>query len=204
MNTWNRLPFHVAKGAEKNDNIYLKAISETYKKTMPGRVYWEDIVANADPFGKPTSCSVARGRMLLVTRTSKPPRLPTPWPTYTRSPGINLTWAPCNWREQSLAPTLTKELAKGLQFVYEFLNDLSESLISEAAKYERTWDALRQRKDHPFDLMALTTFMASEADRAARYALADEDADKAKNHSMLHRVTDMGTRFWNGLKSNTN
>ncbi|MBK6552274.1 MAG: hypothetical protein IPG11_18005 [Flavobacteriales bacterium] len=41
---------------------------------------------------------------------------------------------------------MTKELAKGLQFVYEFLNDLSESLISEAAKYERTWDALRQRK----------------------------------------------------------
>ena len=36
--------YHVAKGAEKNYNIYLKAITEEFKKTMPGKVYWEDIV----------------------------------------------------------------------------------------------------------------------------------------------------------------
>jgi len=198
MNTWNRLPFHVVKGAEKNYNIYLKAISETYKKTMPGRVYWEDIVANAILFRETDKLFGRKGKDAIGDTNIKAPTV-----TYTLAYLHEVTGNQLDlgtiWREQSLAPALTKELAKGLQFVYEFLNDLSESLISEAAKYERTWDTLRQRKDHPFDLTALTTFLASEADRAARYALADEDADKAKNHSMLQRVTDMGTRFWNGL-----
>ncbi len=39
MNTWHRLPYHVAKGAEKNYNIYLKYVSEEFKKSLPGRDY---------------------------------------------------------------------------------------------------------------------------------------------------------------------
>lgn len=198
MNTWNLLPFHVVKGAEKNYNIYLKAISETYKKTMPGRVYWEDVVANAVLFRETDKLFGRKGKDAIGDTNIKAPTV-----TYTLAYLHEITKNQLDlgaiWRAQSLDPVLAKELAKGLLFVYEFLNNLSESLISEAAKYERTWDALRERKDQPFDLEALAAFIATEADRSARYALADEDADKAKNHSMLQRVTDMGTRFWNGL-----
>lgn len=198
MNTWNRLPFHVVKGAEKNYNIYLKAISETYKKTMPGRVYWEDVVANAILFRETDKLFGRKGKDAIGDTNIKAPTV-----TYTLANLHEITKNQLDlyaiWRAQSLDPILANELAKGLLFVYQFLNNLTESLISEAAKYERTWDALRERKDQPFDLIALAAFMATEADRSARYALADEDADKAKNHSMLQRVTDMGTRFWNGL-----
>ncbi|MBK6552275.1 MAG: AIPR family protein [Flavobacteriales bacterium] len=93
MNTWNGLPFHVAKGAEKNYNIYLKAISETSKKTMPGRVYWEDIVANAILFRETDKLFGRKGKDAIGDTNIKAPTLPTPWHTYTRSPGINLTWA---------------------------------------------------------------------------------------------------------------
>jgi len=198
MNTWNRLPFHVVKGAEKNYNIYLKTIGEIYKKTMPGRVYWEDVVANAILFRETDKLFGRKGKDAIGDTNIKAPTV-----TYTLAYLHEITKNQLDlgsiWRAQTLDPVLAKELAQGLQFVYEFLNNLSESLISEAAKSERTWDALRERKDHPFDLKALASFMASDSNRAARYALADEDADKAKNHSMLQRVTDMGTRFWNGL-----
>jgi hypothetical protein len=198
MTTWHRLPFHVVKGAEKNYNIYLKTLSEEFKKTMPGRVYWEDIVANAILFRETDKLFGRKGKDAIGDTNIKAPTV-----TYTLAYLHEVTKNQLDlgaiWRAQTLDPVLAKELAKGLQFVYEFLNNLSESLISEAAKYERTWDALRERKDHPFDLKVLSTFMATDAGRAARYALADEDADKAKNHSMLQRVTDMGTRFWNGL-----
>lgn len=198
MTTWHRLPFHVVKGAEKNYNIYLKTLSEEFKKTMPGRVYWEDIVANAILFRETDKLFGRKGKDAIGDTNIKAPTV-----TYTLAYLHEVTKNQLDlgaiWRAQGLAPAMTKELAKGLLFVYEFLNQLSESLISEAAKYERTWEALRSRKDHPFDLKALASCMATEAERVARYAQAEEDADKAKNHTMLQRVTDMGTRFWNGL-----
>src|SRR5690606_24673705 len=198
MNTWNRLPFHVVKGAEKNYNIYLKAISEEFKKTMPGRVYWENIVANAILFRETDKLFGRKGKNAIGDTNIKAPTV-TYTLAYLHEVTKNLLDLGEIWRCQALPDALSIELAKGLLFVYGFLNDLSESLISEAAKYERTWEALKQRKDHPFDMNVLASFMTTEAERNARHAQADSDADKARNHSMLQRITDMGTRFWSGL-----
>lgn len=198
MNTWHQLPFHVVKGAEKNYNIYLKAISEEFKKTMPGRVYWEDVVANAILFRETDKLFGRKGKDAIGDTNIKAPTV-----TYTLAYLNEITGNKLDlgaiWRAQALPAALTNELAKGLQFVCDFLNNLSDSLISEAAKYERTWEALKQRKDCPFDLKVLATYMATEALLIARYTQVDADADKARNHGMLQRVTDMGTRFWNGL-----
>lgn len=198
MNTWNRLPFHVVKGAEKNYNIYLKAISDEFKKTMPGRVYWEDIVANAILFRETDKLFGRKGRDAIGDTNIKAPTV-TYTLAYLHQVTGNLLDLGAIWRAQSLPPVLTNELGKGLHFVYRFLNNLSESLISEAAKYERTWDALKLQKEQPFDLQMLAPFMTTEAERNARHAQGDANADKARNHGMLQRITDMGTRFWNGL-----
>lgn len=198
MNTWNRLPYHVVKGAEKNYTIFLKSISEEFKKTMPGRIYWEDVVANAILFRETDKLFGRKGKDAIGDTNIKAPTV-----AYTLAYLHEITKNQLDlgaiWRDQRLPAGLTEQLAKGLQFVYDFLNNISESLISEAAKYERTWDALRSQKSHPFDLQVLAPFMASDAQRAARYALANEDADKARNHGLLQRITDMGTKFWHGL-----
>lgn len=198
MNTWNRLPYHVVKGAEKNYNIFLKSLSEEFKKSMPGRVYWEDVVANAILFRETDKLFGRKGGDAIGDTNIKAPTV-----AYTLAYLHEITKNQLDlgalWRDQRLPSALTDQLVKGLQFVYDFLNNLSESLISEAAKYERTWDALRDQKGHPFDLKALAPFMATDAQRAARYALANEDADKARNHGLLQRITDMGTKFWHGL-----
>jgi hypothetical protein len=198
MNTWNRLPYHVVKGAEKNYNIFLKSISEEFKKTMPGRIYWEDVVANAILFRETDKLFGRKGRDAIGDTNIKAPTVAYTL-AYLHEVTKNQLDLGTIWRDQRLPSALTDQLAKGLQFVYDFLNNLSESLISEAAKYERTWDALRNQTSHPFDLKVLAPFMATDAQRAARYALANEDADKARNHGLLQRITDMGTKFWDGL-----
>ncbi len=198
MNTWHRLPYHVAKGAEKNYNIYLKNVSEEYKRSLPGRVYWEDIVANAILFRETDRLFGRKDKNAIGDTNIKAPTV-----AYTLAYLHELTDNKLNlkiiWDKQSLSPALAKELSKGLLYVYKFLNSLEESLISEAAKYERTWEALKRRKDQPFDMEVLSALMATEAQLAARYSQSDADADMARNHSMLQRITDMGTRFWNGL-----
>lgn len=198
MNTWYRLPYHVVKGAEKNYNIFLKSLSEEFKKSMPGRVYWEDVVANAILFRETDKLFGRKGRDAIGDTNIKALTVAYTL-AYLHEVTKNQLDLGAIWRDQRLPSALTDQLAKGLQFVYDFLNNLSESLISEAAKYERTWDALRNQKGHPFDLKALAPFMATDAQRAARYALANEDADKARNHGLLQRITDMGTKFWHGL-----
>jgi len=198
MNNWQRLPYHVAKGAEKNYNIYLKAITEEFKKTMPGKVYWEDIVANAILFRETDKLFGRKGKAAIGDTNIKAPTV-----AYTLAYLHEVTDGKLDlgaiWKLQTLPVKLANELSKGLLFVYNFLNSLEESLISEAAKYERTWEALKKRKDHPFDLKALSGSVASESELKARYSQADADADKARNYAMLNRITEMGTRFWSGL-----
>ncbi len=198
MNTWARLPYHVAKGAEKNYNIYLKTITEEFKKVMPGRVYWEDIVANAILFRETDKLFGRKGKDAIGDTNIKAPTV-----AYTLAYLHEVTNGKLDlgsiWKHQTLPAVLTTELTKGLLFVYNFLNSLEESLISEAAKYERTWDALKSTKVHPFDMKTLSGLIASEGELKARYSQADADADKARNYAMLNRITEMGTRFWSGL-----
>lgn len=198
MNTWNQLPFHVVKGAEKNYMIYLKSTSEEFKKTLPGRVYWEDIVANAILFRETDKLFGRKGRNAIGDTNIKAPTV-TYTLAYLHHVTGNLLDLGAIWRNQSLPNALKEELSKGLHFVYSFLNTLPDSLISEAAKYERTWEALKQQKAHPFDMAAIAPFLTTEMERRARSAQADADSDKARTHSRLQRITDMGTRFWNGL-----
>ena len=47
MNIYKRFPYHVSKGAQKNYNFYLREAEKEFKKKKPGKVNWEDIVANA-------------------------------------------------------------------------------------------------------------------------------------------------------------
>src|SRR5690606_35954443 len=48
LNIWKQLPHHVSKGGQKNYNYFLKDVETEFgKKKSPGRIYWQDIIANA-------------------------------------------------------------------------------------------------------------------------------------------------------------
>lgn len=163
MNVFRCLPYHVAKGAQKNYNQYLKTIETEYKKTKPTAVFWEDVVANAilfktadklfgrkgiDAIGDTNvrSQTVAFGLSLLHHVTHN---------------RINLGEI---WKKQSVDDTLQNEIKKALIFVNAYFSKLQGQLISEVAKSEKTWDKLLESGNFPFDTETLRTFTISDAE----------------------------------------
>jgi hypothetical protein len=198
MNVFRGMPYHVAKGAQKNYNQYLKTIETEYKKTKPTAVFWEDVVANAilfktadklfgrkgiDAIGDTNvrSQTVAYGLSLLhhVTKNK-----------------INLGEI---WKKQSVDDKLQNEIKKALIFVNAYFSKLQGQLISEVAKSEKTWDKLLESGNFPFDAETLKTFTISDAEHKKRYESKEDDLEEKKKYVDLQKLADLGIRFWDGL-----
>jgi hypothetical protein len=198
MNIWGQQPYNVAKGAQKNYNQFLKEIEKVFKKKKPGRVYWQDIVANAILF-QVTDKLFGRKNQDPIGDTN----IKSQTVAYTLSylhflmgNRINLTLI---WETQMIPEDLQKELKKGLKFVYEFLKSLDVALISEAAKAEKTWTALSGKKEHPLNMEVIQKYLISDTAFKARYDSDKTDTEEAQKYNNLQKITSLGIRFWDGL-----
>src|SRR5690606_5644139 len=93
----------------------------------------------------------------------------------------------------------SQEIFKGLKFVYNFFNSLDVSLVSEAAKSEKTWNLLKERKDHPFNMDILKKYFISDFDYKKRYETIDDGIEESKRYEKLQKITSLGLQFWDGL-----
>lgn len=198
MNVWGQQPFHVAKGAQKNYTQFLKDVDKLFKKKKPGRVYWQDIVANAILF-RTTDKLFGRKNQNPIGDTN----IKSHTVAYTLSYLHFLTGNRLNleriWSIQYVPEDLTAELKKGLKHVYDFLNSLDVALVSEAAKAEKTWVALSGRKDHPFDMAVIKKYLINETEFKARYDSDNTESEEVKKYQNLQRIMSLGVRFWDGL-----
>lgn len=198
MNIYKRIPYHVAKGAQKNYNFYLIEAEKEFKKKKPGRVVWEDIVANA---------LLYKAADRLFGRKNQDPigdtNIKSHTVTYSLSLLHELTAGKIDlgsiWAKQQIDEELQCELKKGLIYVYDFFTSLNVLLISEAAKAEKTWNELLERKNNPFDLEAIKRFCISDSDFKKRYEAKEDDVEETMKYNNLQRITDLGIRFWDGL-----
>lgn len=198
MNIYNRFPFHVSKGAQKNYNFYLREAEREFKKKKPTKTLWEDIVANAiifktadrlfgrknqDPIGDTNIKSHTVGYTLSLLHE------------YTDGE-INLELI---WKKQTIEEEFENEIKKGLIYVYDFFNSLNVLLISEAAKAEKTWELILARKENPFDMKVLKKFCASKDEIKKRYELDNDDIEIRKKFNEISKITKLGLKFWDGL-----
>ena len=198
MNIWEKLPFHVSRGAQKNYNFYLKEVEQKFKKTKPGRVYWQDIIANTILF------NIADR---LFGRKNQNPIGDTNIKSYTVAYTLSYIHLITKnridlgkiWEKQTIPEDFSNEIFKGLKFVYEFLNTLNVALVSEAAKSEKTWNLLKERKDHPFDIVVLEKYFITDSDFKNRYETKDENLEELKKYEKLQKITSLGLKFWDGL-----
>ena len=198
INIWNQQPFHVAKGAQKNYNQFLKDVEKEFKKKKPGRVYWEDIVANAILF-KTTDHLFGRKNQEPIGDTN----IKSQTVAYTLSYLHLLTGNRLNlamiWDKQIVPEDLQVELKKGLKYVYDFLNSLDVALVSEAAKAEKTWISLTEQTGHPMNTEVIKKYLITDAEFKARYDSDKTDTEEVQKYNNLHRITSLGIRFWDGL-----
>ena len=198
MNIWKQFPHHVAKGAQKNYNLFLKEIDKEFKKKKPGRIYWQDLIANALLF-QATDALFGRKHQEPIGDTN----VKAQTVAYTLALFHHVTGNRLNlgtiWEQQCIDEILKQELKKGLQFVYGFFQGLNVALISETAKSEKTWTALLELNEHPWNLELLQPFLLSEAALKARYASDENEEQEALNYQNLQQITSLGIRFWDGL-----
>lgn len=198
INTRKQLPYHVAKGAQKNYTLFLKEIDKEFKKKKPGRIYWQDLVANALIF-QATDNLFGRKHQDPVGDTN----VKAQTVTYTLALFHYVTKNRLNleiiWEQQRIDEVLQQELKKGLQFVYAFFQRLNVALISETAKSEKTWNALLELDEHPWNLELLQPFLMSETALKARYTSDENEEQEALKYHNLQRITSLGIRFWDGL-----
>lgn len=199
LNIWKQLPHHVSKGGQKNYNFFLKDVEKEFgKKKKPGRVYWQDIVANAilflitdQLFGRKNQDPIGDTNIKSYTVAYTLSYL-----HYITDNHINLDLI---WGKQLIPRDLQGELKKGLKFVYEFLNSLDVALISEAAKNEKTWDMLKQVANNPMNMDVIEKYIITEEEFKSRYESDSDDTEEIKRYNDLQRITSQGIRFWDGL-----
>ncbi|MFY0686265.1 MAG: AIPR family protein [Cyclobacteriaceae bacterium] len=199
LNIWFQKPFHVSKGAQKNYNFFLKEVESLFKKDKPNRGYWQDIVSNAIIF------KTADG---LFGRKNQDPIGDTNIKSHTVAYSLSyihfLTENKLNldliWDKQLIDENLKSEIKRVLIYVYQFLSSLDVALISEAAKAEKTWTLLKDKKGFELNNEIIKGYLASESyDVKKRYKSVDEGIEETKKYNNLERITSLGLRFWDGL-----
>jgi hypothetical protein len=198
MNIWNLQPYHVAKGAQKNYNQFLKDVEKEFKKKKPGRVYWQDIVANAILFNA-TDKLFGRKNQEPIGDTNIKSQTVAYTLSYLHFLSGNRLNLAMIWNIQVIPEDLQVELKKGLKYVYEFLNSLDAALISEAAKSEITWTKLTERTGHPMNMVVIRKYLINEVEYKSRYSYEESNAEEVQKYDNLQKITSLGIRFWDGL-----
>lgn len=198
MNVYRCMPYHVAKGAQKNYTQYLKSIESEYKKKKPSSIFWEDVVANAilfrtadklfgrkgvDAIGDTNvrSQTVAYGLALLH---------------HTTKNKLNLGVI---WKTQTVDQNLQIQIKKGLIFINQYFAKFEGQLISEVAKSEKNWNEIIEKGIFPFDSDILNQFILSETEFKKRYENNEDDIEEKKKYNDLQKLIGLGIRFWDGL-----
>lgn len=198
MNIWHLKPFHVAKGSQKNYIAFMRDFEKDFSKKKPGRVYWEDVVANSILFQSADNLFGRKNQNPIGDTNIKSHTV-----AYTLSYFHYLTENKLNlgqiWNRQIIEEDLQNELKKLLIFVYDFLTSLDVALISEAVKSEKVWDRLKGVKAGNIDLNVINKYLISESDYILRYETKTDEVEETLRYNTLEEITSLGVRFWDGL-----
>ncbi|WP_271783684.1 AIPR family protein [Aquimarina algiphila] len=198
MNLWALQPFNVSKGSQKNYTVFLRDIEKSFKKKKLGRIYWEDLIANAILFASTDK---------LFGRKNQNPIGDTNIKSHTVGYALSYFHYITNnrldlgkiWNQQLIEEDLQIELKKLLVFVYNFFITLDVLLISEAAKSEKNWEKLKQITKHPVNMDVVNKYVISDESYKKRYEENVDDIIEVERYNTLERITSLGLRFWDGL-----
>jgi hypothetical protein len=169
-----------------------------FKKKKPGRVFWQDIVANAILF-QTTDRLFGRKNQDPIGDTNIKSQTVAYTLSYLHFLTKNRLDLAMIWDTQTVPEDLQLELKKGLKYVYDFLNSLDVALISEAAKAEKTWTALTQRTDQTMNMEVIKKYLISDKEFKARYDSDNTNTEEVQKYNNLQKITSLGIRFWDGL-----
>ncbi|WP_430809570.1 MULTISPECIES: AIPR family protein [unclassified Carboxylicivirga] len=198
MNIWHLKPFHVAKGSQKNYNAFMRDVDKEFSKKKPGRVYWEDLVANAILFQTADKLFGRKNQNPIGDTNIKAHTV-----AYTLSYFHYITKNKLNlgkiWNDQIIEEDLQREVKKLLVFVYNFFTNLDVALISEAVKSEKVWEQLKLKSFEKIDLDVVNKYLVSDTEFKQRYESKSDEVAETEKYNTLEEITSLGLKFWDGM-----
>lgn len=198
VNIWKLQPYHVSKGSQKNYINFIREIEKDPNVKKIGRVYWEDIVANAILFREADKL-FGRKNVNAIGDTNIKSHTVGYALSYFHYKTDNKLDLRRIWSAQKVEDELLVEIKKLIVFTYNFFTNLDVALISEAAKSEKTWLSLRDSSVNPMDMKIVSNYLISAADYKERYETETDDAKRVALYDSLQCISELGLKFWDGL-----
>ncbi|WP_426582715.1 AIPR family protein [Mucilaginibacter sp. R-33] len=197
MNTWKCLPYNVSLGAEKNYPKFMESVEKEFAKKQPGKVYYEDLIANAILFRKAEQ---------LYGRKGKDPVGDTNIRSFVVTYSLSLLYYLTDhlmdlgkiWNEQRVSEGTQVEIYRLLQHVYQYLTSSQESLISEFARKKYCWEELIKLK-YEINRENLTGCLLTPEEHAARYSEETGKIKEAEQYAQTEKLSQLGLAFWDGF-----
>ncbi|MFY7936955.1 MAG: AIPR family protein [Flavobacterium sp.] len=201
INLWELEPHFVSQGSQKNFIHFTKKINILVSKNrLPGENFYKKMVANAILF-KSTDKLFGRKGVDAIGDTN----LKSFTVAYTVSFFHYLTdnrldlWK--IYEDQKIDDVLMLTLRKLLVFVYDHLvKEAHNSLISEYAKRESSWNRLKETQ-YDEDLQAiLKDYLISIKEKEDRESEKDIDTnDEEDRLFIISEIHKFGLKFWDGF-----
>lgn len=204
INIWELEPHYVSQGAQKNFIHYTKKINELVKKNkLPGENFYKKLIANAILF-KTVDKLFGRKNIDAIGDTN----LKSFTVAYTLSYFYHLTdnrldlWK--IYEEQRVDIRIINELQRLIAFVYEHLVTFSNnSLISEYAKRESSWNILKARI-YKINIENFSDCFITKDLVLSREAETEEVDSKTENNLInISNILTLGNKFWDGMSKYT-
>ena len=201
INLWELEPHFVAQGSQKNFIHFTKKINILVSKNKPvGENLYKKLIANAILF-KATDKLFGRKGVDAIGDTN----LKSFTVAYTVSYFHYLTdnrldlWK--IYEDQKIDDVLTNHFKKLLVFVYDNLvKEANNSLISEYAKRESSWNRLKETPYNEVFQDILSDYLISPEEKETRENEKEIDTNNQEDRLfVISEIHKLGLKFWNGF-----
>lgn len=202
INIWELEPHLVSQGSQKNFIHYTKKINDLVSKNkLPGENFYRKLIANgillktADKlFGRKNDGAIGDTNLKAFTVSYAVSFL-----HFLTNNRLDL------WRiydEQKTDDLLNNHLSKLLLFVYNHLiKEASGTLISEYAKRQSSWDALKKVNYSEDLLLIFKDYLISEEERTLRESEKEINTNNIEDSLfIISEIQKMGLKFWEGFR----
>ncbi|PQA90188.1 AIPR protein [Chryseobacterium piscicola] len=201
INLWELEPHFVSQGSQKNFIHFTKKINILVSKNkLPGENLYKKLIANAILF-KSIDKLFGRKNVDAIGDTN----LKSFVVAYTLSYFHYLTdnrldlWK--IYEHQKIDDALTNHFKKLLVFVYDHLvKEASNSLISEYAKRESSWNKLKESPYNEDVQEVVATYLISSEEKENRENEKEIDTNNEENRLfIISEIHKFGLKFWDGF-----
>ena len=201
INLWELEPNFVSQGSQKNFIHFTKKINILVSKNkLPGENLYKKLIANAILF-KTTDKLFGRKNVDAIGDTN----LKSFTVAYTVSYFHFLTdnrldlWK--IYEDQKIDDTLIQHFKKLLVFVYDHLvKEANNSLISEYAKRESSWNKLKETNYNEDLKKILSDYLISNQEKEERENEKEIDTNNQEDRLfIISEIYKFGLKFWDGF-----